>query len=41
MGKQVELAQGTLDMLNLQAVSIGGLHGYGILPSPELSARRW
>src|SRR5437764_15079641 len=31
MGKQVELVQGTLDMLILKAVSLGGLHGYGVL----------
>ena len=27
----VELVQGTLDMLILKAVSLGGLHGYGVL----------
>jgi len=31
MGKQVDLLQGTLDMLILKAVSLGGLHGYGVL----------
>lgn len=31
MNKQVELLQGTLDMLILKAVSLGALHGYGIL----------
>lgn len=31
MKKQVELIQGTLDMLILKAVSLGGLHGYGVL----------
>jgi len=31
MNKQVELLQGTLDMLILKAVSLGGLHGYGVL----------
>src|ERR1700761_6744929 len=31
MGKQVELPQGTLEMLILKAVSLGPLHGYGIL----------
>jgi len=31
MNKQVDLLQGTLDMLILKAVSLGGLHGYGIL----------
>jgi PadR family transcriptional regulator PadR len=29
--KQLELLQGTLDMLILKAVSLGPLHGYGIL----------
>jgi transcriptional regulator len=31
MHKQVDLIQGTLDMLILKAVSLGGLHGYGVL----------
>src|SRR5580700_5075934 len=31
MTKRVELVQGTLDMLILKAVSLGGLHGYGVL----------
>ena len=31
MEKQVELLQGTLDMLILKAVSLGPLHGYGVL----------
>jgi transcriptional regulator len=31
MKKHVELVQGTLDMLILKAVSLGGLHGYGVL----------
>ena len=31
MKKQIELLQGTLDMLVLKAVSLGGLHGYGVL----------
>src|SRR5215475_4283785 len=31
MGKQLELLQGTLDMLILKAVSLGQLHGYGVL----------
>ena len=30
MDKQLELLQGTLDMLILKAVSLGPLHGYGI-----------
>ena len=29
--KQVELLQGTLEILILKAVSLGPLHGYGIL----------
>lgn len=31
MGKQIDLLQGTLDLLILKAVSLGPLHGYGIL----------
>ena len=31
MDKPVDLLQGTLDMLILKAVSLGPLHGYGIL----------
>jgi transcriptional regulator len=31
MGKAVELLQGTLDLLILKAISLGPLHGYGIL----------
>src|ERR1700730_4703650 len=31
MSNSVELIQGTLDMLILKAVSLGGLHGYGVL----------
>src|SRR5438105_7529885 len=31
MAKQVELVQGTLDMLILKAVSLDRLHGYGVL----------
>jgi len=31
MGKQLELLQGTLDVLILKAVSLGPLHGYGVL----------
>ena len=31
MPKQVDLMQGTLDMLILKAISLGGLHGYGVL----------
>ena len=31
MAKQADLMQGTLDLLILKAVSLGELHGYGIL----------
>ena len=31
MARQVDLMQGTLDMLILKAVSLAPLHGYGIL----------
>jgi len=31
MDKPVDLLQGTLDMLILKAVSLGPLHGYGVL----------
>jgi len=31
MSRQVDLLQGTLDMLILKAVSLGPLHGYGVL----------
>jgi transcriptional regulator len=31
MSKQADLLQGTLDMLILKAVSLGPLHGYGVL----------
>lgn len=31
MGQQLDLLQGTLDMLILKAVSLGPLHGYGVL----------
>jgi len=31
VSKQLDLLQGTLDMLILKAVSLGPLHGYGIL----------
>ena len=30
MAKQVDLMQGTLEMLILKAVSLGRLHGYGV-----------
>jgi PadR family transcriptional regulator PadR len=31
MAKQVDLMQGTLEMLILKSVSLGKLHGYGVL----------
>src|SRR5579871_598132 len=31
MGKQLDLLQGTLDMLILKAISLSPLHGYGVL----------
>ena len=31
MAKHLDLLQGTLDMLILKAVSLGPLHGYGVL----------
>ncbi len=31
MQRQLDLLQGTLDMLILKAVSLGPLHGYGVL----------
>ena len=31
MGRQAELLPGTLDLLILKAVSLGALHGYGVL----------
>ena len=31
MAQQLDLVQGTLDMLILKAVSLGPLHGYGVL----------
>jgi PadR family transcriptional regulator PadR len=31
VAKQLDLLQGTLDMLILKAISLGPLHGYGIL----------
>ena len=41
MNKPVDLLQGTLDMLILKAVSLGPLHGYGVLLRIEqISANR-
>ena len=31
MSKEVDLVQGTLEMLILKAISLGPLHGYGVL----------
>jgi transcriptional regulator len=31
MSEQLEILQGTLDMLILKALSLGSLHGYGVL----------
>jgi PadR family transcriptional regulator PadR len=31
LGEQMDLVQGTLDMLILKAISLGPLHGYGVL----------
>jgi PadR family transcriptional regulator PadR len=31
LSKQLDILQGTLDMLILKAVSLGPLHGYGVL----------
>src|SRR6202050_4570848 len=31
LGKQIDLLQGTLDLLILKALSLGPLHGYGVL----------
>jgi PadR family transcriptional regulator PadR len=39
LGKQLDLLQGTLDMLILKAVSLGPLHGYGILLRIEQISR--
>ena len=39
MAKPVELLQGTLDMLILKAISLGPLHGYGILVRIEQLSR--
>ena len=35
MNDTTELLQGTLDLLILKAVSLGPLHGYGVLPRIE------
>jgi hypothetical protein len=39
--KQRELLQGTPDMLILKAVSLGPLHGYGILLSIQIQRIVW
>ncbi|HEV2416738.1 MAG TPA: PadR family transcriptional regulator [Terriglobia bacterium] len=41
MGRQIDRLQGTLDMLILKAVSLGPLHGYGVLLRiQQISGRR-
>lgn len=40
MGEQAQLLPGTLDLLILKAVSLGPLHGYGILLRIEQISRR-
>jgi PadR family transcriptional regulator PadR len=41
MGKQVDLLQGTLEILILKAISLGPLHGYGMLLSiQQISGER-
>jgi transcriptional regulator len=40
MTKELGLLQGTLDMLILKAVSLGPLHGYGILLRIEQISKR-
>src|SRR5580704_7549866 len=41
MTKPLDLLQGTLDMLILKAVSLGPLHGYGVLlPIQQISGDR-
>jgi hypothetical protein len=40
MGKAIDLLQGTLDMLILKAVSLGPLHGYGVLLRIQQIQRR-
>lgn len=37
--KQIDLLQGTLDLLILKAVSLGPLHGYGVLLHPATFGR--
>ena len=40
MDRQLELLQGTLDMLILKAVSLSPLHGYGVLLRMQISKDR-
>jgi PadR family transcriptional regulator PadR len=40
VGRQIDLLQGTLDMLILKAVSLGPLHGYGVLLRHAADLRR-
>ena len=39
MAEQAQLLPGTLDLLILKAVSLGGLHGYGVLLRIEQISR--
>ena len=39
MGKQAQILPGTLDLLILKAVSLGPLHGYGVLLRIEQISR--
>jgi PadR family transcriptional regulator, regulatory protein PadR len=39
--KQLELLQGTLELLILKAVSLGPLHGYGILLRIQQISKDW
>lgn len=39
MGEQAQILQGTLDLLILKAVSLGPLHGYGVLLRIEQISR--
>lgn len=41
MDKQLELLQGTLELLILKAVSLGPLHGYGILLRIQQISKDW
>jgi DNA-binding PadR family transcriptional regulator len=41
VGKPVDLLQGTLDRLILKAVSLGPLHGYGVLLRIQQAGTSW